>query len=696
MHPNTILRCFRFSPAAGVHAAGPVSVPASVGRAGRLSPQPATASPSATNQLRIAITIALAARLRAVRSTRFAETLHRHRYAVFAVWWIHVFLFHYLVLGLVTWDGFGYRGFPIVELLQHGTMAKAKYVDWSLAGYTPFLELIHLPFLKLFGMKGFIIGFPLVVFPLCVWAVHALVRELTDDPITATFAAFGYALLPMINQQAFSGYIDFAESGLLALFVYALLRASRSEASRWAFVRLAVATWLFTMARVQALYVAIVVVPIVGYAVFCERDRFRIKIAAPRRLVVVLAVIAIGAIPAIALQVSKYLEFDSPTFPVQFKLLGIHIGSGRFTRDTFFKYAGLGGDDWGSVAKGFFQGWIWHGGWPIGAFYSSRFFAAGLLFDLAIVMVPFVARGFTRGERALIAAGVLVAVITRDLGIPRYSYTLVVALAIVLGRGLAELARSRRGRPAFWAAVVIAGAHLLRPELDLLQFRGDGWVSPHMNVTGSRHYVPGVFDVPPFPDRHGRFVIVGLPANDFVLDIFGRDLDNEVLGSVTAAAVGPHCEQLYGWKLAVPDVLFIDDSDATRACPRECAIPGAPGAGRTGSSRRRGPRGSRLVVAHGASLRRSISLTPWSLATIGCSSASTSGIVGAAGLPGREANRSNQLWWIRSIPRSSSSAAGSAPVAASSRASLEVWASQRWTHRRAPRGLRKSMNRYAA
>src|SRR5205823_6348627 len=97
-----------------------------------------------------------------------------------------------------------------------------------LTGYTPFIELAHIPFLYVFGMAGLIIGFPLVVFPLCAAAVFACLRELTSSPAAATFGTLAYVADPLVNQQPFGAYVDFAVVGLLAFFVFCVLRARTS------------------------------------------------------------------------------------------------------------------------------------------------------------------------------------------------------------------------------------------------------------------------------------------------------------------------------------------------------------------------------------------------------------------------------------------------------------------------------------
>src|SRR5689334_19671728 len=107
------------------------------------------------------VTVAPAARLRLVSRRprrlargrdpmsfeRFTDFLHRRRRLLFALWLGHAFLIHFFVLGLVSWDGLCYRLPPVIELVQHGSIGTEKYNEWAFAGYVPFVELVHLPFL---------------------------------------------------------------------------------------------------------------------------------------------------------------------------------------------------------------------------------------------------------------------------------------------------------------------------------------------------------------------------------------------------------------------------------------------------------------------------------------------------------------------------------------------------------------------
>src|SRR3954452_22840135 len=115
----------------------------------------------------------------------FSEQVHawllRRRFYVFALLVAHFIAAHFFVLGLVTWDGFGHRIPPVVELVQHGGLGREKYLDWALVGFRPFVELTNAPFLWLFGMEGLFFAFALTLFPFCVFGVYLFTREVTTD-----------------------------------------------------------------------------------------------------------------------------------------------------------------------------------------------------------------------------------------------------------------------------------------------------------------------------------------------------------------------------------------------------------------------------------------------------------------------------------------------------------------------------------
>lgn len=509
-------------------------------------------------------------------ANRVLGFVHRHRLALFAAWLIHAFLLHYFVIGFVSWDGITYRVPPMVELVQHGSLGTGKYDQWAFAGYIPFVELVQAPFLWLLGLPGLLVGFPLVVLPLCVLAVYKLLEELTGEPRAATAGAIAYLALPFVNQQPFSGYVDFAVCGALAFFVFAVLRL-RTSTGVPAFVRLALATFLFTMSRTQAVYLIAALFPPLAYALWCRRRGWRLELTSPRALVIAVAAIAVGAAPAIAIQVWKYLHYGTPTYPLRFELLGFTIGHGM-TRRSYLSFAGIPDESARSLARAFMHGWLYVPRWPRIGFYDSRQLGGGLMLVVAVAFLPAFVRRATRVEGWLVAVGVALSWFSLDYAHPRWAYTLTLAIIIIVGRTLPALAAGGGRRVLFWLASGLVLLHLARPELDL--WWGTG---PRVNVTASPWFQLPRRDrgesrsLELFPDVGARLLIAGHTRDGFVLQLYGRRLTNTVVGTVRADGVGPACTGLVPLLASDPDLLVVDDLDLTHDCARECAI-GSAGA----------------------------------------------------------------------------------------------------------------------
>ncbi len=494
------------------------------------------------------------------RAERFADWLDRNKLWLFAVWLLHTIFIHYQLIGFMSWDGFGYRTTPVIELMTTGSTNAHKFADWPMVGHTPFIELLHIPFLKLFGMRGLLLGFPIVAFPLCTSAVFLLMRELTGSKRGGTLGAFAYVAIPMVNQQPFTGYVDFAVTGMLALWLYAMarLRSEERPSRRWG--RLAVATFLLTMARSQAPYIIVILAPVLFYAMRMDR-RLALRAA---------GVLLIGASPAIALQIYKFVVYGSPIWPMQFQFLGITIGKGVPMSD-YFHYAGLGGADFGSLAKAAFEGWIWHADWPVGAFFASRYMAAGLLGIAAVVLLPIFLRSATRLEKFMLLGGAAVSLLSRDFAVPRWSYTTTLALAVIIGRALLALCESKGRKVWFWIAFGVVALHLLRPEFDILQIRA-GNISSRMNVTRSKMFITTDHgdELHLYPNRH--FEIAVLEGTQFSLQFYGQTLTNSVLGTIPGKDVGENCEGLRSLLTEHPKALFVDDQHVSAKCQRGCVV----------------------------------------------------------------------------------------------------------------------------
>lgn len=512
-------------------------------------------------------------RLRGTRAQRFCDWFHRYRLVLLAVGTVHATILHAVFIGFPSWDAFSYRLPPIVELIQHGDLGLDRYNQWALHGYVPFAELAQLPFLYLFGLPGLLIGYPLIVFPLCIVAVYKLGKQLTGSVHGGNFAALAYAAIPAVNQQPFTGYIDFIVSAAAAYFVYSILRVHGSPRPLCAAGRLAVATVLFTMTRATGVYIAVLLSGLIYGALFVERrGRFGFRIVERRRLAIAMGGFLVGALPVIAVQIYKYVEHGSPLYPYQFNVLGVKIGTGVPTRDLFF-YAGLAAETWGNFARNAFHAWIWPYPGTL-TFFDSRNLGGGCVLPAALAALPAFRRSATWLQLWLAVSCVLVSVVARDFWLPRWAYTVVIALTIVLGGALPELARSarRRDRWLFGVLAALLLVHLARPEFDLWQLRKHAGFGPRLNVTQSSRFRRGSNALDPYPDVNARFLIIDVNWKGFLLPIYGQQLSNRVLGTMPAEAVGDRCVGLLLLVATNPDLLIIDDQNHTLDCARTCVI----------------------------------------------------------------------------------------------------------------------------
>jgi len=505
------------------------------------------------------------------RRERFHGILVRWRWAILGAVLLHCVVVHYFFFGYVSWDGYAHRMQPIIELVKHGAMNLEKFDNAALVGFRPFVELIHAPFLAVFGLDALYIAFP-VTFPLFARAIHHCVREAAEDDAAALYAAGTYVLVPVVSSQLFSGYIDWAIPALLAYFVYALLAAARDPRRLAPFVRVAFATFLFTMSRQQAPYVSVLFVAYAVYARFVERSGWRFTIAHRKRLAAALLAYALGLAPAAFLQLATWLKHGSPIHPFELSILGLRLGKG-LTYKAVCWYGGL--RDY--TPRGFFRAsyaaWIAPAELPY-AFFDSRYLGGGLFFLAGVVTAPLWWRRSTRAVRLLVATLLFVSLAVRDFWLPRYASALLLAVCIANALALAALLRDRR-RPmalAYATLVAVAAVHVFRPEWEIDRAQ-KGAIYARLNASQSRWFVPGSVELPLYPDANARLVLLEGPTLNFAVPLYGRKLTNEVVTSVPPEKIGEHCEGLRPYLASGAPVLFVDDHDHAAACKRTCALP---------------------------------------------------------------------------------------------------------------------------
>jgi hypothetical protein len=504
------------------------------------------------------------------RRQRVVEWIHAHRWWLLAGWLVHAVVIHALFLGIPSWDGFAYRIPPAIELVQHHDLGLDRYWAFPFTGFVPFAELAQVPLLAALGLPGLLITGPLILFPLCVVAVYKLGRTLSGHAHGGTFAALAYVAIPMINEQPYTGYVDYLVSAGVAYLVYAVLELRDADRRRRAAVRVIIATALVTLTKPTGLYICALLSILIFLGLFVERDGRRLRLVRTRVLGISIAAMAIGALPTLAIQIIKVVHYGSPIYPFQFNLLGHSFGSGLPAREMFAQ-SGLTDDTLWGYGRNFVHAWIWPEHLPFG-FYGSSFLGGGWVLMIALALVPAFVRSATRFEKWLAVSCVIVSVLARDFWYPRWSYTLIVAICIVIGRALPELARAPRGRWRFWVAGGLLLLHFTRPEYNLWQLRHPSDQGPRIDVIGSPWFRPGPGVLEPVPDVHARFVIVDYVPYGFLVPLYGQQLTNEVVYTVPRGLVGPRCAGLRFLAARDPTVLFVDDFGYTKNCRRVCAV----------------------------------------------------------------------------------------------------------------------------
>jgi hypothetical protein len=502
------------------------------------------------------------------------EFLFRWRFLLLAALIAHFIAVHYFFLGFVTWDGFGHRVPPVVELVQHGSYGLDKYRNWTLVGFQPFLELTNAPFLLLFGQTGLLFAFALTMFPFCISAVYLLLRELSGDTTTAFYAAATYVLIPLVNAQVFSGYVDWAIPGVISFFIFRLLVIGRENSSPRSsdYALFAVATFLFTMARQQAPYLAVVFFGIVGTFLFVERRDGGLSLTRRRVIVRALAAFAVGIALPLSLQVSNFIHHGSPIYPFRFELLGLKLGDGVSMR-RLFEFGGLPEYSLRGFWKATVDAYFVPATWPY-CFFDGRNMGVSVFVITALATLPLTIPRMNVRVRTLLVALVALAFAAKDFWMPRYSYGVLLSTCICNGYAVSALLERSRLKYAYGVAIAVLALHAFRPEWDAWRMReGDHY--PRLNVTASRFFIPGRGTVDLFPDVHAQFVIAEAPGNSFALPLYGRKLTNTVITAVARESITPDCKVLHDFESRGPNVLVVDDENLTKDCPRTCVIPGS-------------------------------------------------------------------------------------------------------------------------
>jgi len=455
---------------------------------------------------------------------------------------------HYWFLGFTSWDGLSYRIPPIVEFVQNGNLGGWKF-NYPPAIYAyPFFEWVHVPFLLLFGLKGLYFSFSTLLLPFSIVSVYLFVRTLTDSTRWAMYSALVYIAIPFVNTQPFSGYIDFAVIGALAFFLYALLKVLKSgKPSFRSLTIFSLATFIFSMSRQQAPYIAIL---ITGVLTFWYSIPWKMEISSRRqpgkaafqRPVILILFFVIGITPTAALHLSRYLTYGSPIFPYQFSFYGIASKVG-VAQSEVARAAGLIAPNWQGLLESFRRGWLVPGEWPRD-FFDSRILGAGIFFYLLWITLPIVDQVMSKTTTLIVMLFGVIAIVIQDFWLPRWSMTLVLLVIICVGGALSRLA----AKGPSWVYIILLTAvclHLGRPLYDAYSMIEMQRSSLRINISGSPTFIDN--DVSPgevklYPDIEADFLIVPPVDHEFYLLIYGQRLSNQIVGILDPSDIENDCE----------------------------------------------------------------------------------------------------------------------------------------------------------
>jgi hypothetical protein len=488
-------------------------------------------------------------KIRSMISQKIDNFLFRSIVFIFLALCVYFIAAHYWFLGFTSWDGLSYRIPPIVEFVQHGSLGGWKF-NYPPAIYAyPFFEWVHVPFLLLFGLKGLYFSFSTLLLPFSIASIYAFVRILTDNTRWAMYSALAYIAIPFVNTQPFSGYIDFAVIGALAFFLYALLIVLKSDKpSVLSLIILSLATFIFSMCRQQAPYIAILIISVLAFWYSApwskELSKKRGGWSSFQRLVLLLISFGIGIAPTAALHVSRYLIYGSPIYPYQFSFYGIASKVG-IAQSEVARAAGLIAPNWQGLLVSFRQGWLLPDEWPRD-FFDSRIFGAGIFLYLMWITLPIVEQIMKKSTALVLILFGVIAIVIQDFWLPRWSMTLVLAVIICVGGALVRLA----ARGPSWVYIVLLTAvclHLGRPIYDAYSMIEMQRTSLRINISGSPVFIQNDIaagEEKLYPDIGADFLIVPPVDHEFYLLLYGQRLSNQIVGILDPSDIDADCEIL--------------------------------------------------------------------------------------------------------------------------------------------------------
>ena len=484
---------------------------------------------------------------------------------------------HYFFLGYTTWDGFVYRITTIVEVMKYGHLSGDKFFSSYPELLKPFFEFIHIPFLKLFGLKGLYFSFSLTIFPLSILTIYQLVKYLTDNQVWAFFSALVFVSFPFINEQPFSGYIDFAVIGAMAFFIHqSLIAIENYEFNITKNFFFIISILLFSFSRQQAPYIAILL-----FSMFVIIN-YKLKNILIRDHYWTYLTFFAGVFPSLLVQLYNWVKFGSPIYPYQFDAFGIKSTSG-YPLYLTLRGAGLQNNTLYEYIFSSIRSWILPNSYPVN-FFDSRSFGAGITLYVFLFSILLFHK-YSRQQKSLAISLLLTSIIIKDFWLPRYAYEVIIMICFQIGGALAYFFENQKKIPYYTLLFLVLIQLFGRPIYSYLIMQQDDAWYVRTNISESPFFPErGTTRVEVFPDNDAKIILVSA-VNEFYLPLYGRNLTNDILAEGFYKLKDQTCEEInevyFSEKEKFPEqemIMIVDQKDLIASrCDLPCAWEGKYG-----------------------------------------------------------------------------------------------------------------------
>lgn len=227
-----------------------------------------------------------------------------------------------------AWDGHAYHLPMVVDWLQKHSLAIAPSEDWKSS--LPANAEIGMMFLLASGLQRVASAFNIVALGVAVCAIYLVAARISHDKAAGLLAAFLFVSLPIVQFQAFSGYVDLFGAcfiiGGVAAFVFRVDPDVHEPQPRRYIVMVAVAglAWGIAIGTKPTLF---------GYVGLCYLGVFlviwRERQKHHRSVVMIMAILSFAMLlPSYFWFLRALVATGNPLYPITVNLFGVTLLEG--------------------------------------------------------------------------------------------------------------------------------------------------------------------------------------------------------------------------------------------------------------------------------------------------------------------------------------------------------------------------------